>query len=133
LRNVIERAAVLFAGSKVIGENIRGNLLRLKVPDVKEEQDTIWNSTSELESDHSDGVEIQTAPPLPHPNHYSEWFTYFDSIDIRRHLIDVEEILIKAALEKSEGKTTKAAELLKLNRTTLIEKMKKLSIPKTFE
>ena len=45
----------------------------------------------------------------------------------------VEEILIKAALEKSEGKTTKAADLLKLNRTTLIEKMRKLSIPKSFE
>ena len=56
------------------------------------------------------------------------WFLYFDNIDIRRHLIDVEEVLIKAAIEKNDGHITKAAEILKLNRTTLIEKMKKLSI-----
>ena len=133
LRNVIERASVLFSGGKVIGENIKGNLLRLKVPDLKEEQDALWDSTSELVSDTTDDTIGDVAPPLPHPNHYSEWFTYFDSIDLRRHLIDVEEILIKAALDKCEGKTSKAAELLKLNRTTLIEKMKKLSIPKSFD
>ena len=67
-------------------------------------------------------------PPLPNPSHYSDWFLYYDSIDIRKHLIDVEEVLIKAAIEKNSGHITKASESLRLNRTTLIEKMKKLSI-----
>jgi sigma-54 specific flagellar transcriptional regulator A len=40
----------------------------------------------------------------------------------------VEEVLIKAAIDKNSGHITKASESLKLNRTTLIEKMKKLSI-----
>ena len=53
---------------------------------------------------------------------------YFDNIDVRRHLIEIEEVLIKAAIEKNSGHITKASECLKLNRTTLIEKMKKLSI-----
>ena len=70
----------------------------------------------------------ETNPPLPHPSHYMDWFLYFDNIDIRRHLIEVEEVLIKAAIEKNNGHITKASECLRLNRTTLIEKMKKLSI-----
>ena len=49
-------------------------------------------------------------------------------IDLRRHLRDVEVVLIEAALEKSEGMVSHAANALKLQRTTLIEKMKKLMI-----
>jgi sigma-54 specific flagellar transcriptional regulator A len=37
-------------------------------------------------------------------------------------------VLIEAALEKSEGMVSHAANALKLQRTTLIEKMKKLMI-----
>jgi sigma-54 specific flagellar transcriptional regulator A len=37
-------------------------------------------------------------------------------------------VLIEAALAKSDGMVSQAAEALKLRRTTLIEKMKKLMI-----
>ena len=128
LRNVIERAAVLFPSKTVSGENVRENLLRLKVPDLKVEQDAMWEATSDLTLNHDLEGDENLAPPLPHASHYSDWFLYFDKIDIRRHLFDVEEVLIKAAIDKSEGRISHAAERLKLNRTTLIEKMKKLSI-----
>ena len=128
LRNVVERAAVLFSEDIVSGINVRENLLRLKVPDPQIENDQIWDATSELSfSDDADSL-IEDKIPLPHPSNYNDWFLYFDTIDIRRHLIDVEEVLIKAAINKNEGHITKTAECLKLNRTTLIEKMKKLSI-----
>jgi len=39
-------------------------------------------------------------------------------------------VLIEAALAKSDGMVSQAAEALKLRRTTLIEKMKKLMIDK---
>jgi sigma-54 specific flagellar transcriptional regulator A len=39
-------------------------------------------------------------------------------------------VLIEAALEKSDGGVSQAATSLKLRRTTLIEKMKKLMIKK---
>ena len=55
---------------------------------------------------------------------------YFDAIDLRRHLRDVEVVLIEAALEKTNGTISGAAEALNLRRTTLIEKMKKLMIEK---
>jgi DNA-binding NtrC family response regulator len=40
----------------------------------------------------------------------------------------VEIVLIESALKRAEGTVSKASELLKINRTTLIEKMKKLQI-----
>ena len=39
-------------------------------------------------------------------------------------------VLIEAALEKTDGMVSQAASALKLRRTTLIEKMKKLMIEK---
>ena len=88
----------------------------------------IKDNYSGVSFENNDHIEIDTKPPLPHPSHYNDWFLYFDTIDLRRHLIDVEEVLIKAAIDKNSGHITKASESLKLNRTTLIEKMKKLSI-----
>ena len=127
LRNVIERATVLFPNQEITGQHVRENLLKLKVPDPQIEKDAVWDATSNLSFEDID-EENSLSPSLPHPSHYKDWFLYFDNIDIRRHLIDVEEVLIKAAIEKSGGHITKASECLKLNRTTLIEKMKKLSI-----
>jgi DNA-binding NtrC family response regulator len=49
-------------------------------------------------------------------------------IDLKKTLDDLEEQLILEALEKSAGIKNKAAKLLGLNRTTLIEKMKKKNI-----
>ena len=81
------------------------------VKDIKEEKQNYNNS-------------------LPHPNNYKKWFDYLDKIDLRRHLSEVECILIEGALRKSDGSVTSASKNLKINRTTLIEKMKKYSIPR---
>ena len=130
LKNLIERACILFQGQEVTSTNITENLLRLKAPNTIEEQNEIWEVTSELIDDvnfHED-IEDDELNSLPHPNNYKDWFTFYDEIDIRRHLQDIEIILIEAALEKTNGKISNAADLLKLRRTTLIEKMKKFSI-----
>ena len=102
--------------------------LDFKVPDPQIEKDEICEATSQLSFDDNNEEESASNPPLPHPSHYMDWFLYYDNIDIRRHLIEVEEVLIKAAIDKNNGHITKASECLRLNRTTLIEKMKKLSI-----
>jgi len=128
LRNVVERASVLFPDQVITGKNVLDNLLRLKVPDPQVEREELWDATTNLSFIPDEEIENQSSPPLPHPSHYNDWFLFFENIDIRRHLSDVEEVLIKAAIEKCDGHITKAAEILKLNRTTLIEKMKKLLI-----
>ena len=133
LKNLIERACILFQGQEVTSTNVTENLLRLKAPNTIEEQNEIWDVTSELmdevEFDGNDDAENRVNN-LPHPNNYKDWFTFYDEIDIRRHLQDIEIILIEAALEKTNGKISNAADILKLRRTTLIEKMKKFSITK---
>ena len=128
LRNVLERALVMFPKQAVTGNQVRENLLRMKAPDRAEEMDALWAASQGLS-----GIDLSQEagePPLPHPAHYADWFSYFDFIDLRRHLRDIEVVLIEAALEKSNGMVSQAAEALKLRRTTLIEKMKKLMIEK---
>ena len=105
--------------------------MRLRAPDPAEEQDALWAAAGDLKIDAlpDNKIEVEEAP-LPHPNHYKDWFAYFDTIDLRRHLQEVEIVLIEAALEKRQGMVSQAADSLKLRRTTLIEKMKKLLIQK---
>ena len=130
LRNVIERACLLFPGSKLNGKKVRGYLLRLRAPDAATEQDALWAATADLEQPSITNGHEGNEAPLPQPSHYSDWFAYFDTIDVRRHLQDVEIVLIEAALRKSDGMISHAADALKLRRTTLIEKMKKFMIAK---
>ena len=131
LKNVIERACIIFPGKEITSSNVYENLLRLKVPSVAEEQDALWEMTSDLsgitnlnEIDNGNSAEDY----LPHPKNYKNWFSFYDEIDLRRHLQDVEIVLIEEALEKTNNKVALAADKLKLRRTTLIEKMKKYSI-----
>ncbi|HEX5037690.1 MAG TPA: sigma-54 dependent transcriptional regulator [bacterium] len=49
-----------------------------------------------------------------------------DGVDLRALVERYESDLIRKAMEKSEGNKNRAAQLLKLNRTTLIEKLKKI-------
>ena len=131
LKNVIERACIIFPGQEVTSTNIFENLLRLKVPTVAEEQNAIWEMTSDLdEINNIEFDEVNQSPEdfLPHPKNYKNWFTFYDEINLRRHLQDVEIVLIEQALEKTNNKIALAADKLKLRRTTLIEKMKKYSI-----
>ena len=44
LRNVVERATVLFPGQEITGKNVLDNLLRLKVPDPQVERDLCLGS-----------------------------------------------------------------------------------------
>ena len=127
LRNVLERAIVLFPQKEITNKEVRENLLRLKVPDETEELEALWEETGNLNTIDLDGL-ISDKPPLPVPSSYQDWFSYFDTIDLRKHLQEVEIVLIEAALRKKEGQITGAAEALNLRRTTLIEKMKKLMI-----
>ena len=114
----------------ITNKHVRENLLRLKVPDRVEEQNLLWEATADLLTDDEFNIIPENENPIPHPSHYKQWFEYFDNIDLRRHLRDVEVVLIEAALEKTDGMVSQAATALKLRRTTLIEKMKKLMIEK---
>jgi sigma-54 specific flagellar transcriptional regulator A len=52
-----------------------------------------------------------------------------DGIDLREHLLAIEQQLIAQALARSGGIVAHAARLLGLRRTTLVEKLRKFSFP----
>jgi DNA-binding NtrC family response regulator len=51
-----------------------------------------------------------------------------EGIDFNNHIIRVERDLLLKALKMSGGVKNRAAKLLNLNRTTLVEKLKRLDI-----
>lgn len=51
-----------------------------------------------------------------------------DGLDLREHLIDMEKRFIREALDAANGTVAGAARLLNLQRTTLVEKMRKYSM-----
>lgn len=68
---------------------------------------------------HSEPVELNGSQIIDIPD---------GGIDLNQLIDDLERRLILKALEKAGGVKSRAAGLLKLNRTTLIEKMKKMGI-----
>ena len=74
---MIERASIIFANKKINGRNIRENLLKVNLPDTKEESNLLWEMTSEiteLKIDESNAEKVVES--MPHPNHYRKWFDY---------------------------------------------------------
>lgn len=130
LRNVLERAFILFAGLEVSGRNVTENLLRLRLPEARaqEEIDALWETTSTFASEIPDILDDAPRTAPPSPEDFRDWFRYHDEIDLRGFIRDVEVVLIEAALSAKDGLVSHAADALKLRRTTLIEKMKKLTI-----
>lgn len=113
LRNMFERAAVLYAGRVVTAEAVENVLL----------------PTQGMASITAEPVRPETGV-VPEVN-MDAVRTIMDteqSVDMRSYLRDIEEMLIDAALRKNSGCVSQAARTLRLQRTTLIEKMKKLSI-----
>ena len=89
----------------------------------------MWAASTELADISSSGKDEEIdSLPIPKPEQYKDWFLYYDKMDLRRHLSEIEIVMIEAALEKTDGRVSQASDALKLRRTTLIEKMKKYGI-----
>ena len=58
-------------------------------------------------------------------------FDFEEAIDLKAHLVQIEKALILAALEKASWVNAQAAKLLSLQRTTLVEKMRKYDIQRS--
>lgn len=130
LRNVLERAFVLFAGREVSGRNVTENLLRLRLPEqsTQSEIDALWQAAATFDGEVPELVDTVARTGPPAPEDFRNWFRHHDEIDLRGFMRDVEVVLIEAALTAKDGLVSHAADALKLRRTTLIEKMKKLMI-----
>ena len=129
LRNIIERAAVFYPGQEIDNEKVSKSLLNINasyVLDRQEEADNIWETLDDL-GGAVRGTTDQTTPP-PSPSDFATLFEFKNSVDLRRLLQDIEIVLIESAMRRNGGNTSEASRDLKLQRTTLIEKIKKLGL-----
>ena len=129
LKNIILRASVLFPNIQISGEHVTQNLLRMQAPEhsisVAETTDT-WDELSDLQKITELDIVQKIRPPSAED--FRVWFEHYPETNIRRLLSEIEVVLIEAALVDQHGNVAKAAEKLLLQRTTLIEKMKKYGI-----
>ena len=115
LRNTLIRATVLFPGQMINGEMVKAYLLNAAMPDL------------------ADGVRVTDATlpeaqGLPDPEDFRKLGEEAADLDVRRYLRDIEIALIEAALDRTSGCVSRAADALRLRRTTLIEKIKKYGL-----
>jgi len=128
LKNIVIRASILFPGLRVDRNHVLENLLDLNVPTelhVTEARD-LMDDLADLESIVEGNLQQTTGPP--EPNDFKTWFDHYPSANLRGMLSEIEIVLIETALETEDGHIARAAKKLKINRTTLIEKIKKYGI-----
>ena len=113
LANLVERLAILHPFGSVdladLPENYRG---KVASDDEAEKLPAIHPALESLSG--SDGSAM---PRLPR-----------EGLDLKQHLADMEMHLIRQALEASDGVVSQAAKLLRLGRTTLVEKLRKYGL-----
>jgi len=129
LKNILERAKVFFPGQIINQEQVTQTLLGFDQDaffSQVEENERLWSVLDELGGAERGYNTEERAPPTP--NDFSRIFDSCNSVDVRRLLRDIEIVLIEKALERNAGNTSEAAKDLHLQRTTLIEKIKKYGL-----
>ena len=124
LRNVIERAIILFAGQTVSAEQVEIILHRRARP-CNAERIALWEATERS----APALAEMAAPVAPEPV-ADDVPLGNGPVDLRKMMADLEYRYITEALKTSEGTVADAARLLSLQRTTLIEKMRKHGLAK---
>ncbi|RKS88243.1 sigma-54 specific flagellar transcriptional regulator A [Sphingosinicella microcystinivorans] len=133
LRNVVERAVVLFGEGDISVDDIEillGATLERREP--LNEESAIWDATTVSEEEADTRLPATTVVPL-HPNGDSldmdpRALIGAGKCDMRALVAKLEQSLIHAALEQSGDIVADAARVLGLQRTSLIEKMRKYQI-----
>jgi nitrogen regulation protein NR(I) len=115
LENLVERLTILVTGPVIRVSDLPEKLHQLTFADI--------DTTSPAESPCRD-----TAAALPIAAPAGSVEIGEAGIDLNNMVSTMERNMIRKALEKAGGVRSKAAQLLGLNRTTLLEKMKKMGI-----
>jgi sigma-54 dependent transcriptional regulator, flagellar regulatory protein len=123
LRNVIDRAMILFSGQTVSAEQVEIILHRRARPS-NAERIALWEATEQSAPAPAE-MTGPAAPAAPDDAPLGE-----GPVDLRKMMADLEYRYISEALKVSEGTVADAARLLSLQRTTLIEKMRKHGLAK---
>jgi sigma-54 specific flagellar transcriptional regulator A len=127
LGNLIERLIILNTNEAVYAADLplKYQSADLAIVERPENVEPLDDQPSEQETEDLSGLfaPVPTTPVAPPtPVHIEE------PIDLKRHMADTERSLIISALEQTGWVNAHAAKLLTLQRTTLVEKMRKYNI-----
>jgi sigma-54 specific flagellar transcriptional regulator A len=131
LRNVLERAAVLYPGQAIGAAQVEHLTTPRKAVERIEETQALMAT---LEGILPIGVDegAAEAPSVMGlsgaPEDVGAFLREVQDFNFRDHIAQIEMTFIKGALNEAEGSVSGAARLLGLQRTTLIEKMRKYAI-----
>jgi sigma-54 specific flagellar transcriptional regulator A len=111
LANLIERLAILHPHNVVEVKELPGKYIS---------QDADLSTAPDID-------EVQASPVNP-TDHLPRGMLPEGGIDMKQYLTDIEISLIEQALNESNNVVARAANLLQMRRTTLVEKMRKYEI-----
>ncbi|EAW41812.1 Probable response regulator of flagellar motility [marine gamma proteobacterium HTCC2080] len=153
LGNLVERLTILYPGEVVDTQKLPGRYAASQadwVQTPRHDPEAVAKFIDDLFKDMDDSTQEKVAVlPTPVDNNAEDLsglfatvdqlppvtphvvdFTIGD-IDLKQHLAEIEKDLIFAALEHSDWVNAQAAKRLNLQRTTLVEKMRKYDISRT--
>lgn len=119
LANLVERLNILYPGQQVRAKDLPDKY-RSNVDWIA---DAVDNEAAEEAMLADIGVEERSMPLAPRGAQLGE-----EGLDLKDYLRQVEEDLIRQALDDSDWVVARAAKLLRLQRTTLVEKIRKFDI-----
>ncbi|MDY6982395.1 MAG: sigma-54 dependent transcriptional regulator [Pseudomonadota bacterium] len=125
LENLVERLAILFPGETITNQKLplryQSETL-IGIPAAAAGAAMAWQAPQAALA--SAAVASEAAPSMPVVD-------LQDGMDLKEYLTSLEKSIIEKALEQSDWIVAKAAKALSLQRTTLVEKIKKLDIQNT--
>ena len=108
LANLVERSAIMYPQQEVGVADLPHKILDA----VGVERPDTWSAKVDSTPDH-----VPFVPTIPE-----------EGLDLKGHLAQLEATLIREALDRTNGVVAHAAQLLHVQRTTLIEKIRKYSL-----
>jgi sigma-54 specific flagellar transcriptional regulator A len=133
LRNVLERASVLYASQTIGADEIARIVTTKPVIERKVETQALLASLQDLNFSDEESPVMEMASPMEQQTGQSDIASILQAtpaFNLRDHLNQIEADFIKEALQQTNQSVSATARLLGLQRTTLIEKMRKLGIQK---
>src|SRR5574337_2158378 len=118
LSNLVERMAILCPHGEVRSSDLPQKYRSMAMPDE------VHGAALLAMMDD----EIPTTDTATHPVFESERLLPEEGLDLKDHLADIEVGLIRQALDATGGVVAHAARLLRMQRTTLVEKLRKYGL-----
>ena len=132
LRNLVERMSILYPGKKITVQHLKPSTPRLLSEMMAEEAQAELVLLPQAETPPSLFAPLVVDKQLTNTQQLADGLVSGIDIsqgcDLKQQLIAVETQLIQKALDATLGNVSKAADLLCVRRTTLIEKIKKYQL-----